>query len=93
MRLKLMKVSCNLKTEFPISERLLLKLRSVKKRGSQGQSFLFCMAPGFKNYNEKRFKDVLKGIVTVAPCCFILFSLMISLHTILSLKISVLFSS
>lgn len=42
MRLQLMKVSCNLKTaEFPISERLLLKLRSVKKRGSQGQSFLF----------------------------------------------------
>ena len=80
MRLQLMKVSCNLKTEFPISERLLLKLRSVKKRGNQGQSFLFfsflfCMAPGFKNYNEKRFKDVLKGIVTVAPCFLILFFL------------------
>lgn len=44
MRLQLMKVSCNLKTEFPISERLLLKLRSVKKRGNQGQSFLFFSA-------------------------------------------------
>lgn len=39
MRLQLMKVSCKLKTELPV--RLLLKLRSVKKRGSQGQSFLF----------------------------------------------------
>lgn len=42
MRLKLMKVSCNLKTEFPV--RLLLKLRSVKKRGSQGQSFILFSA-------------------------------------------------
>ena len=47
-----------------------------------------CMATGFRNYSEKRFKDVFKGIVTVAPSCLILFSWMISLHTILSLKIS-----
>ena len=41
MRLQLMKVSCNLKTEFPISERLLLKLRSVKVRKEEAKGNLF----------------------------------------------------